>query len=87
MTTGTHFQPILVDEAKDADKVIFVCGKLYYDLHAEREKLGLTDKVAFIRLEEICPFPWRVIHEAITQFKDAKEFVWIQEEPQNQVNK
>ena len=33
------------------EKVVFVCGKLYYDLVKERQNKKLEDKVAIIRIE------------------------------------
>lgn len=53
---GTTFQRIIDDESKDlvaADKVrkvIYCTGQVYYDLTAERAKLGTKD-VAIVRVE------------------------------------
>jgi 2-oxoglutarate dehydrogenase complex dehydrogenase (E1) component-like enzyme len=33
------------------EKVVFVSGKLYYDLVKERESRGLNNKVALVRIE------------------------------------
>ena len=51
-------------------------------MEEEREKRKLND-VAIIRLEEICPFPANNIRSVISKYKNAKEFVWAQEEHRN----
>lgn len=85
MQEGTHFIPVIGDAiVKNAKKIIFMSGKFYYDLVAEREKRGLQDVVAIIRIEELCPFPWSSIESIVNQYSAATDFVWVQEEPQNQ---
>ncbi|KAI9478280.1 MAG: hypothetical protein EXX96DRAFT_242616 [Benjaminiella poitrasii] len=85
MEPGTHFQPVLSDPVKPdkVQKVVFLSGKLYYDLLKEREKRGLDDSIALIRVEELCPFPKKELKDAIDQFSGAQDFIWCQEEPQN----
>lgn len=55
MQTGTQFQPVLTDpttsDPEQVDKVVFVSGKLYYDLQKEKTERGLNDRVALIRIE------------------------------------
>ncbi|KAF9996330.1 putative 2-oxoglutarate dehydrogenase E1 component DHKTD1, mitochondrial [Entomortierella chlamydospora] len=65
------------------EKVLFVSGKLYYDLVKERETKGVDEKVAIVRVEELSPFPKDGLLEQIKTYSGAKEFTWIQEEPQN----
>lgn len=85
METGTSFKPVIDDElAKNATKIVFLSGKYYYDVIAEREIRKLDDSVAVIRIEELCPFPWKVISDIVKGYKNAKDFVWVQEEHQNQ---
>ncbi|KAJ3412904.1 hypothetical protein HDV05_008768 [Chytridiales sp. JEL 0842] len=85
MKPGTSFQPVLAEPASETvTKVAFMSGKLYYDLVKERQTRGLDCQIAFVRLEEIAPFPWEDVKEAIGRYPGAKEFVWIQEEHQNQ---
>ncbi|RUS30552.1 thiamine diphosphate-binding protein [Jimgerdemannia flammicorona] len=87
MIPGTTFQPILADpiiqDASKVDRVVFVSGKLYYDLLKERQTRGVQDRVALVRVEELCPFPKNELVNEVTRFKNAQEFVWCQEEPQN----
>ena len=81
---GQRFQPVLRDplvEAHHAERVILVSGKLYYDLVKEREARGLGERVALVRLEELCPFPFDALREVL---RGAGEVRWVQEEPRNQ---
>jgi probable 2-oxoglutarate dehydrogenase E1 component DHKTD1 len=85
MGPGTTFQPVLADPpSPNVEKVVFLSGKIYYDLAKERQARGLDDKIAFVRLEEIAPFPWEDIQAAIKSYSGAKEYIWLQEEHQNQ---
>lgn len=59
-------------------------GKLYYDLVKERQKRQLESKVAFVRVEELSPFPFQPMADVLSTYKGAKEIVWLQEEPRNQ---
>ncbi len=62
-------------------KVIMCSGKIYYDLVELREKLK-NDKVAFIRIEQLYPFPVKTLANILKRYKKAK-FIWCQEEPKN----
>jgi probable 2-oxoglutarate dehydrogenase E1 component DHKTD1 len=81
---GTHFQPVLGENVNDAKRVLFLTGKLYYELVAERQKRKLEDKVALVRVEELCPFPARELQQVLGQYQNVQDIVWVQEEPQNQ---
>jgi hypothetical protein len=53
LTPGTAFQPILVDEMKweKVERVVFLSGKMYYDLIKERQERGVEETVGFVRVE------------------------------------
>ncbi len=34
-------------------RVLFCTGKIHYELYKERQRLGLTNKVAIIRIEQV----------------------------------
>jgi 2-oxoglutarate dehydrogenase E1 component len=64
-------------------KTVLLCtGQIFIDLIQTREKLNRND-IAIVIFEQIGPFPYLEISEAIKQFRNAK-FVWIQEEHRNQ---
>jgi multifunctional 2-oxoglutarate metabolism enzyme len=80
------FQP-LIDDAeitdRDAVKRIVLCsGKVYYDL-ADARKKSEDRSVAIVRFEQFYPFPLQALREMLAKYKNAKELVWAQEEPQN----
>ncbi|XP_066951932.1 2-oxoadipate dehydrogenase complex component E1 [Macrobrachium rosenbergii] len=85
LAPGTHFLPVIGDREVNPDnvrKVVFVSGKHYYTLAAEREAKGIKD-TAIIRLETLCPFPTNEINSELAKYKKAKSFVWSQEEHRN----
>ncbi len=69
--------------AKGVKRVIACSGKVYYELASYRRANKIAD-VAIIRLEQQYPFPHDELKAALAKFPNAKEFVWCQEEPQNQ---
>jgi 2-oxoglutarate dehydrogenase E1 component len=79
-----QFEEVIDDtlNVKDVKKLVFVSGKFYYDLLAEREKLDRKD-VALIRVEQLFPLHKKKINAIIAKYKNAKDYVWTQEEPRN----
>ena len=83
--TKGKFQEILDDSAADAKKVTrigFCSGKIYYDLIERRAKEGAED-IAFVRVEQLYPFPNIQFQEILKKYNKAKDYLWIQEEPEN----
>ena len=70
------------DNAGNISRVVLVSGKLYYELVAQREKLGNTN-TAIVRLEQIYPLHEEMLNEIISGYTNANEIVWAQEEPKN----
>lgn len=70
-------------DSTKVDRVVFCSGKVYYDLLEARRK-AKEDNVAIIRIEQLYPFPQKEIEAIMEQYAHVKEFVWCQEEPQNQ---
>ncbi|HWL69216.1 MAG TPA: 2-oxoglutarate dehydrogenase E1 component [Geminicoccus sp.] len=73
--------PSEVDQA--VERVVLCSGKVYYDLEAQREELGLTDKVALVRLEQLAPFPEDAVLRELSRYPTSAKFVWCQEESRN----
>jgi probable 2-oxoglutarate dehydrogenase E1 component DHKTD1 len=87
METGTGFQPILIDHSTDklrAKRVVLLSGKIYYEALKERQSRNLNDSVALVRIEELAPFPFKELEEALSFYPNATEYMWLQEEPRNQ---
>ncbi len=79
---------VVSEPAPDADRskvkrVLLVSGKLYYELAAKRDKEQRED-VAIVRIEQLYPVPHRRLKEALEQYPNAEDFLWVQEEPANQ---
>ena len=94
-TKGSHFCRTLGDDAERRPelglklapdekirRVVFCTGKVYYDLFTERRKRGIDD-IYLLRIEQLYPFPHRLLLSEIRRFPDDAEYVWCQEEPRN----
>ena len=73
---------IKLQEDKKIKKVVLCSGKIYFDLIEAREKIK-NDKVLFIRIEQLYPFPVKTLAQELKKFKKNARFFWCQEEPQN----
>ena len=86
LAEGT-FQPAIpeidnLDPAK-VKRVVFCSGKVYFDL-LEQRRNNEQDDVAIVRIEQLYPFPMEDVKAAIAPYTNVEDFVWCQEEPQNQ---
>jgi 2-oxoglutarate dehydrogenase E1 component len=70
-------------DAKDVKRVVFCSGKVYYELLEQRRKNELNN-IAIIRIEQLYPFPEQELKVVLADYQHVKQFVWCQEEPQNQ---
>ena len=78
---------MVVQPCPSVDRVVFVSGKLYYDLVKARAERGLASHVAIVRVEELCPFPFEAIGAVIRGYGAVNpdlSFAWVQEEARNQ---
>lgn len=86
MSPGRCFQTVLSDTAEPApekvEKVIFVSGRHYFTLSKYIQENSVQN-VAVVRLESICPFPAERLQQELKKYKNAKKFVWSQEEHRN----
>jgi 2-oxoglutarate decarboxylase len=82
--TSGRFEPVLHDvlvNASGVQRVVMTSGKVFYDLKNARDKAAAN--VPILRLEQYYPFPQPMLAAALAQFPDAKELLWVQEEPRN----
>jgi 2-oxoglutarate dehydrogenase E1 component len=81
------FRPVIgeVDniDATRVNRVILCSGKVYFDLLDARREREIDD-VAIVRIEELYPFPSSLVAEQLSQYVNAYEVTWCQEEPLNQ---
>ena len=82
-----RFQTVIdeIDEINKSEvtRLLACSGKVYYDLLEGRRKNKLGN-IAIIRLEQLFPFPQDDMKEIINRYPNAREIMWVQEEPKNQ---
>jgi len=78
------FQEVLDDDVTKTkvDTIVLCSGKFYYEMKDEAEKRGVTN-AAYIRLEQMYPLPEVQLEKVLSGYKNAKRFIWAQEEPEN----
>ena len=85
--TEGSFQEVIDDPAmadkSQVERVIMVSGKTYYDLRAALDK-NPDPRIALVRVEQYYPTPVQAIRDILSSYPRSAEFVWVQEEPENQ---
>jgi 2-oxoglutarate dehydrogenase E1 component len=81
------FRPV-IDEIDELDvaavtRIVLCSGKVYFDLLKMRRE-DKVNEVAIVRIEQLYPFPSDDYEAIVRRYSNAREFVWCQEEPQNQ---
>lgn len=71
-----------IEDPESVRRLILCSGKVYYEIEELREKEQLDD-IAIARLEQFYPFPDEDVKHLLNEFKNTKEIVWCQEEPEN----
>lgn len=71
-----------IEDRSKVKKLIFMSGKLYYDVDKVRDEELVEDR-AFIRLEQLYPLAEGQIEALIKSYPNAEEIYWAQEEPMN----
>lgn len=86
LTEGS-FQEVIDDpenkDVKNIDSVMFMSGKMYYEILAEQENYSNMDNVALVRIEQMNPLPVTQINEVLKKYNKAEKHFWVQEEPEN----
>jgi 2-oxoglutarate dehydrogenase E1 component len=78
-----RFLPLIPDrEVTDAKRILIASGKVGHELRAERKRRNDTETAIFF-LEQFYPLPRLDITAAITAHPNAREIIWVQEEPRN----
>jgi 2-oxoglutarate dehydrogenase E1 component len=81
--TQTRFLPVVPDrEVQDAKRILIASGKVGHELRAERRRRKDTS-TAIIFLDQLYPLLRPEIAAAIDEHPNAREVVWVQEEPKN----
>jgi len=78
-----RFLPVVPDrEVTDAKRILIATGKVGHDLKAERRKRK-DSNTAILFLDQLYPLPRPEISAAFAAHPNAREVVWVQEEPRN----
>jgi 2-oxoglutarate dehydrogenase E1 component len=82
--SGGGFAPVIPDAqaAKTAKRVLLCSGKIYYELDQRRRDLKRKD-TAIVRLEQFHPFDAAALKAVLKPYSKAKQWCWVQEEPEN----
>jgi 2-oxoglutarate dehydrogenase E1 component len=72
---------VTVDPAH-VTRVLLCSGKVYYTLLHERRERRI-ESTALVRVEQLYPFPHQELKGLLAQYPNARQFYWVQEEPQN----
>lgn len=81
----SQFQEVIDDsfvKSADVKRVLFCSGKIYYDL-LEKQQADKRKDVAIVRVEQLYPTPMDKLRAIRNKYKNAGEFLWVQEEPEN----
>ena len=70
------------DPIQSIRRILFCSGKIFYELLQKRRTIKKTD-TGIVRLEQFYPFPEMQLKAAIHKYKRARQFIWVQEEPEN----
>jgi 2-oxoglutarate dehydrogenase E1 component len=85
LTSGCFQETIDDEDVKDASKIdrLLLCsGKIYYELLQKKQAEGF-ENVAIVRIEQFYPTPKIQDQELAKKYGKVKEWIWVQEEPQN----
>jgi 2-oxoglutarate dehydrogenase E1 component len=81
--TAPRFLPVVPDrEIQDASRILIASGKVGHELRTERRKRKDTTTAIFF-LDQLYPLPRPEIIAAIDEHPNAREIIWVQEEPAN----
>lgn len=84
LLTGS-FQEVLDDPAvtdpASIQRVVFASGKVAAEALAHRDEVGAS--IAVVRVEQLYPWPFDDVAAALDRYSNAKDIVWLQEEPEN----
>jgi len=81
--THQRFLNVLPDsEGSAAERILICSGKIGHELRVERAKRQDTS-TAIVFLEQLYPFPEAELAAELERHTDARDIVWVQEEPAN----
>lgn len=70
-----------ITDPNEVQRLVLCSGKVSYDAMAERDAREVP--VAIARVEQLYPWPFDAVAAELDRYPNAKEIVWLQEEPEN----
>lgn len=67
---------------EETERLVIMSGQVFTALHKRRADLK-NDTTAFVKVEELHPFPYAQLRDTLNSYPNLKEIVWCQEEPLN----
>jgi 2-oxoglutarate dehydrogenase E1 component len=81
--THQRFLPVIPDtEARDVKRILVCTGKIGHELRTERQRRK-DMSTAIVFLEQMYPFPEAELAAEFERHSEARDIVWVQEEPSN----
>ena len=78
-----RFEWVVPDrEITSAQRILICSGKIGHELRNERKQRG-DNETAILFLDQLYPFPKNELRAEIARHPNAREIVWVQEEPAN----
>src|SRR5271168_306795 len=78
-----RFQNVLPEtEVQQVNRLLLCTGKIGHELRMERAKRK-DSKIGIVFLEQLYPWPEKELVEEIGRHPEAREVIWVQEEPDN----
>jgi 2-oxoglutarate dehydrogenase E1 component len=80
---AARFQNVIPDSGDGSATRVLICtGKIGHELIAERKRRKDTS-TAIIFVEQLYPFPEAELAAELDRYTNARDFIWVQEEPAN----
>ncbi|MBW3665538.1 MAG: multifunctional oxoglutarate decarboxylase/oxoglutarate dehydrogenase thiamine pyrophosphate-binding subunit/dihydrolipoyllysine-residue succinyltransferase subunit [Actinobacteria bacterium] len=86
LTSGSFRETLDDDPVPDREavtQVVLCSGKVAYEAMAQRGERDLDGSVAVVRVEQIYPWPDEQLTAILRDYPEARDVVWLQEEPRN----
>jgi 2-oxoglutarate dehydrogenase E1 component len=86
LTSGSFRETLddpAVAERGAVTQVVLCSGKVAYEVMAQRGERGLDTSVAVVRVEQLYPWPDEQLTAILRDYPEARDVVWLQEEPRN----
>ncbi|KAL6944431.1 2-oxoglutarate dehydrogenase E1 component [Hanseniaspora osmophila] len=71
-----------IENKEGIERLVLLTGQVYTALHKKRQELE-NKTTAFLKIEQLNPFPFELLKNAFNSYPNLKEIVWCQEEPLN----